>query len=503
MTPMANILINQAKINIASNSPLADGRCKLMLSFSYKGNRLRMDTGERVIPEHFDKSKQRVNRKHPFNLEINSTLDKLCNDLIYNYKVSIAKGIIPSVEELKEAIKPKTKEEFNLEEQDIEYYFSLLNRNQVARGIKKGTTTNFITLKNTILKFEKHTNTKVTLANFDSLLHTKFVEFLIYEIDISPNTLATRNKHIKAFFKFCESDLEIKVNEFYKKIKPKTIEVPKIHLTERELKLIEDTEVGDDLERVKDFFLFACYTGRRYSELASLTHSNITTNERGIRIMTFFEEKKIDKGSVSLALNDSAIRIIDKYKFNPLKNNGKYLLPELTNQTLNKRVKKLGQLARINQSTEKIEYVHGVPQRVIVPKFELITTHTARHTYATLSNERGMPITILQKELNHSRIGQTMVYAKVTSKHQHDVALSVWNKPKIENKKVEKTESQTVDIEEITKLILKANEDELSELSINYLLGEEVIVDLQNKGFSVKESSPIEKLKGLYYTISW
>jgi integrase len=503
MTPMANVIINQAKINIMSASPLADGRCKLMLSFSYKGNRLRMDTAERCLPEHFDKTKQRVNRKHPFHTEINSTLDKLCNDLVYNYKVSISKGVIPTIEELKEAIKPKTKEEINLKEQSIEYYFDLLYRNQVARGIKKGTTTNFKTLRNTILKFEKHTKLKVTLSNFDSLLHTKFVEYLIYEIDLSPNTLATRNKHIKAFFKFCESDLELKVNEFYKKIKPKTIEVPKIHLTERELKLIEDVEVGDDLERVKDFFLFACYTGRRYSELASLTHSNITTNERGIRIMTFFEEKKIDKGSVVLALNDNAIKIVDKYKFNPIRNNGKYLLPELTNQTINKRVKKLGQIARVNQPTEKIEYIHGVPQRIIVPKFELITTHTARHTYATLSNERGMPITILQKELNHSRIGQTMVYAKVTSKHQHDVALRVWNKPKVENEKVEPAESKTVDIEDITKLILKANEDKLSELSINYFLKEDVILDLQSKGFSIKESSPIEKLKGLYYSISW
>ena len=59
-------------------------------------------------------------------MEVNSTLDKLCNDVVYNYKVSISKGIIPSVEELKEAIKPKTKEELNLEQQDIEYYFELV-----------------------------------------------------------------------------------------------------------------------------------------------------------------------------------------------------------------------------------------------------------------------------------------------------------------------------------------------------------------------------------------
>jgi hypothetical protein len=70
LTPMANIVINQAKINIMS--PLTDGRCKLMLSFSYKGNRLRMDTGERCLPEHFDKIKQQVNRKHSLQFETNN-----------------------------------------------------------------------------------------------------------------------------------------------------------------------------------------------------------------------------------------------------------------------------------------------------------------------------------------------------------------------------------------------------------------------------------------------
>ncbi len=492
---------NEAKINIASNEPNADGQCKLNLSFNYNGKRLRMYTGQNCLPECFDKNRQRVNRKHPLQFETNKILDNLCSNVVAYYKISIAKGIIPSVEELKDAVKPKTKEEINLDEQDIEYYFDLLNRNHVARGIKKGTTTNFRTLKNTFIKFEKHTGSKITLSNFDSILHTQFVEYLIYKIDMGLNTLATRNKHIKAFFKFCEEDLELNVNPFYKKIKPKTIDVPKIHLTERELKKIEDCEVGDDLERVKDFFLFGCYTGRRYSELASLTHNNITTNERGIRVMTFFEEKKIDKGSVSLALNDKAIAIADKYQFNPIKANGKSLLPKLTNQTLNKRVKILGQLAGVNQPTEKIQYVHGVPERAIVSKFELITTHTARHTYATLSNERGMPVTVLQKELNHSRIGQTMVYAKVTAKHQHDTALSIWNQK--EDKNIEISESKNVNIEDITKLILEANENGLNNMSVNYEIKEEVINDLRKKGFSVKDCSPIEKLKGIFYIISW
>jgi hypothetical protein len=81
------------------------------MSFFYKGNRLRLDTGERVLPEHFDKARQRVNRKHPFHVEINIILDRFCTEVVLAYKTSVAKGILPSTKELREVIKPKLKEE--------------------------------------------------------------------------------------------------------------------------------------------------------------------------------------------------------------------------------------------------------------------------------------------------------------------------------------------------------------------------------------------------------
>ncbi|WP_041263656.1 Arm DNA-binding domain-containing protein [Bernardetia litoralis] len=106
-----------ANIYIMDKEPDKKGFCKLMFFFSFKGKRFKMSTGEKCLPIHFDKKKQRVNQKHPFRVEVNIILDNLCVSAMSHYKMSVAKGIIPSVQELKEAIKPKTKEENNLENQ--------------------------------------------------------------------------------------------------------------------------------------------------------------------------------------------------------------------------------------------------------------------------------------------------------------------------------------------------------------------------------------------------
>lgn len=109
---------------------------------------------------------------------------------------------------------------------------------------------------------------------------------------------------------------------------------------------------------------------------------------------------------------------------------------------------------------------------------------------------------MLQKELNHSRIGQTMVYNHVTEKHQHDTTLSIWNKPKESSKEMEQIQKE-INLDKLTNQILRANEEGQSSLIILYQLTKEAISSLEQKGFIIKDTSPIEKLKGMYHTISW
>ena len=64
--------------------------------------------------------------------------------------------------------------------------------------------------------------------------------------------------------------------------------------------------------------------------------------------------------------------------------------------------------------------------RAAVPRCELMTMHTARHTFATQSLLRGMPIEVLQKVLGHKKIQITLTYAKIVEDFQHQTMRLVW-----------------------------------------------------------------------------
>ena len=69
----------------------------------------------------------------------------------------------------------------------------------------------------------------------------------------------------------------------------------------------------------------------------------------------------------------------------------------------------------------------GEVVRAAVPKSELVTMHTARHTFATQSLLRGMPVEVLQKVLGHKKIQTTLIYAKIIEDFQHQTMRRVWD----------------------------------------------------------------------------
>jgi len=499
---MAKSHINEAKINIASNNPLADGRCKLMLVFSYKGNRLRMDTGERCLPDHFDKSRQLTTRAHPFQHETNAILAKLANDVVSEYKKNIAKGKIPTPTELKDAVKPKNT--IDIKNLSMADYFDLNERHQISKGNARTTKYNYRTLQNMFSKYEKEKKEKIELHTFDEIVHTKFINWCIYELDNIPNTIAKRNGFIKSFFGFCERN-GANVNSFYKEIKVKKVNPEMIFLTESELKKIEDLEIDSYLEKTKDCFLFSCYTGLRYSDIKALTLDHISLQGETY-VINIYQEKT--KKKISIALSDKAVELMDKYKNNVLRSQkNKYFLPVITNQKLNAYLKELGQIAGVDTSVEKLVYYKGDITMEIVPKYELLTFHKARHTFATLSLQRGMPLAALQKILGHSRMEETMVYAKVVESYQHDQLLKVWNveenKVEVDKKETKYQDADTMDFEQAKIYLLKLAEQGENKAKFYKAFSSETIQNLSDMGFVILQATPIEKLKGLYYIISW
>jgi site-specific recombinase XerD len=264
---------------------------------------------------------------------------------------------------------------------------------------------------------------KLDIQGYTLDVHNKLLDYWLNVLDINPNTMATRIKKLKVFFRYCTEDRNINLHPDWKRIKAPNVSPDKIFLTWEELEMMRKAKLKTSLAHVRDAFLFSCYTSLRHSDLFKFNHSHIV-DKGSYKVISFVAKKtagsKVNR--LEIALNNFALELIEKYKDRQLK-----ALPVITNQKMNNYLKEAGKIAGINSMVERVFYKNGVPDIEIVPKYECITTHTARHTFATQSLMMGMDVAVLQKILGHSDIQTTMIYAKIVDEYKHKVMLDVWN----------------------------------------------------------------------------
>ncbi len=161
------------------------------------------------------------------------------------------------------------------------------------------------------------------------------------------------------------------------------------YLSKRELQLVETTEfTNSSLQKVKDVFIFSCYTGLSYIDLKELTIHQIIKGIDGSNWI-YTKREKTDE-TVKVPLLSQAQNIMDRYG-DSIKD--EFLFPVFSNQKVNKYLKEIMLQLKIRKN---------------------ITFHSARHTFATtvtLSN--GVPIETVSKLLGHTKLSTTQIYARV------------------------------------------------------------------------------------------
>ncbi|OIP02053.1 MAG: hypothetical protein AUJ98_02630 [Bacteroidetes bacterium CG2_30_33_31] len=168
-------------------------------------------------------------------------------------------------------------------------------------------------------------------------------------------------------------------------------DVSRPYLTEDELeKIIKLNTRIERIEKVRDFFVFSCFTGLAYADVKKLTGNEIIRTERGYWIKT---KRQKTRGMANIPLLPIPISIINKYNnIDELIDNDQ-VLPILSNQKLNAYLKELADLTGI---TKNLSY------------------HVARHTFATtVTLMNGVPIESVSKMLGHKDIKSTQHYARI------------------------------------------------------------------------------------------
>ena len=180
---------------------------------------------------------------------------------------------------------------------------------------------------------------------------------------------------------------------FYWKASWKTRE--RKYLTEEELQRLIDTQFQNQrLERIRDIFIFCCFTGLAYIDVKNLTEEAICIDVKGQKWIKTHRRKT--KTLSSIPLLPIAEQILKKYQEHPFVLRGKGILPVSTNQKSNACLKEIAAVCDIKKN---------------------LTTHLARHTFATtVTLSSGVPIESVSKMLGHTSLKTTQIYAKVVDR---------------------------------------------------------------------------------------
>lgn len=349
---------------------------------------------KRAIPKKdWDSNKSRGRGSSQQVRTLNTYLDEVYNRLLECHKELLEEDKFISSEAIKSRYLGEDDNSKTLREL-VAYHHG-----NMAFVLKRGTMKNYYTTEKYLYKFllKKRRLKDIYLKQLNYEFVTDFENFLRNYRNSKKQLMLGNNgvmKHLERFKKIV--NLAVKLEWMYKnpfnQFQLKYHKYDRAYLSERELELLEGTEFKSErLQRVKDCFVFSCYTGLSYVDVKELTEDNIV---KGIdnNYWIYTKREKTDE-RVKVPLLPKALEIIEKYRGMQEKDFMDFLLPLSSNQKTNTYLKEIVASCGIHKN---------------------VTFHVARHTFATtvmLSN--GVPIETVSKLLGHSKLTTTQLYARV------------------------------------------------------------------------------------------
>lgn len=381
---------------LKKKSTRKNGTTPIYLRIRLDGNSADISTKESIFEEHWCYSAERVNPKTKNANYINNALDDISSDIKNVYRALLQEGRFITVQ----AIKLR----YLGEDSPLRTLRDLLkyHRENEIPKLQKGTAKNYQATEKYLLSFlsNKYKTSDIPLTQINYAFILSFENYLRTCKPLMKSQPLGNNgimKHLERFKKMttiaCKLDC-IKRDPFAffnAKFKP----YDRQYLTMEELRLIEELDLRDiGLSRVRDCFVFACYTGLSYVDVKGLRHEQVVIGIDGDEWI--FTKREKSKTSVKIPLLGKSKEILLKYSCAGFGSKKELLLPVYTNQKCNAYLKKIVAKCKIDKN---------------------ISFHAARHTFATtVTLANGVPLETVSKLLGHTRLSTTQIYARVMEK---------------------------------------------------------------------------------------
>jgi integrase/recombinase XerD len=367
------------KTLLRSDYKKKDESRQVLLQIYIKGKRIALPTGVEIQDDYWDDTNKLVRSKHDKAADYNLLIEQAraqVNDILIKYRLS-ARDLTPHL----------LRAEFNNPSRYLEFTEWMRKEIKDRKGMISGSTTIMhYSILSCLEKFQEH----VLFSEIDIRFLERFEKHLKLHEKNKVDTISKKMRVLRLYLNRARRNKIIREDPFsgfrIKKGKGRLI-----YLEEHELMKLVDLYGREmaprNMKKVLRYFLFACLTGLRISDIKRLKYENIIND-----IIVIIPQKKIntDHETVTIPLCRSAKKILQED--GPLRIRGK-IFETYCDPVTNRYLKDIAKLK-------------GIPKN--------ITFHSARHTFATLFLEKTNDLATLQKLLGHASITQTMIYAHVS-----------------------------------------------------------------------------------------
>ena len=378
----------------------------IRMRVNFASKRIEFTTGYRIDATKWDADKQRVkngcsNKLKQSASEINASLLEYYTEIQSIFKRFEVEDVMPTPEQIKEAFnalhKPVSEEPKPKKEALPCDFFQVFDDFVEDCGRQNNWTDStfekFAAVKNHLTNFREG----LTFEFFDERGLNDYVGYLRDVKEMRNTTIGKQLSFLKWFLRWAFKK-GVHQNNAYDSYKPKLKSTQKkiIFLTWDELNRLREFKIPFNkqaLERVRDVFLFQCFTGLRYSDVFNLRRSDIKDDH--IEVTTV---KTSD--SLIIELNNHSKAILDKYKDVAFENDK--VLPVITNQKMNDYLKELAELAGIDEPIRQTYYKGNERIDDVTPKYALLGTHAGRRTFICNALALGIPPQVVMKWTGHS-----------------------------------------------------------------------------------------------------
>ena len=371
---------------------LKSGEAAIFMRITANGTRVECNTGKSIEPHLWNQAKERVKGSSKKAIDLNNFIDDTEIKMFKLFQEMQEDGSVVTAQELHNQyfnIGPHKKVERMIIATFQEHNQEC--RALMGRDFELGTIKKYETITRLLQRYiaKKYETADLPLTSLDRDFVHGFELYLKIDRNQQQNTVARYMKGLKKITNRALANEWITKDPFAG-FKVKTVQTDPTFLTLDELHTIYKHHFDGALEVVRDMFIMAAFTGLAFIDISNLRSEHVVTDNDG----NMWIRKPRQKTEIvqNIPLLDIPKEILAKYENDAKAAKKGTLLPVPCNQVMNRYLKEIGTLCGISK---------------------VLTTHVARHTYATVCLSQGVRIENVSKMLGHTSIKMTQHYARV------------------------------------------------------------------------------------------